>query len=378
MIEELVQKYGKTDKERDELIVSVKRVVEQTTKTEEKVRILLCGCFDIMHAGHFNALRQVKSILPNVWLVAGVHSDAQILPVKGPTVMKDDERLALVRACKWVDEVVFDVPYKPITTDLLDQYNCQYCAHGDDFPRFADGSNMYQPVIDAGRFQLFKRTEGVSTTRLINKLLEVCGKLDTKEEEDPSYSGASLYNFLPTAQRIIQFGNKKNPTRKIESIVYCCGDFDMLHVGHVNWLKKIRKLGDFLLVGTYSDEAVKSYKGAKWPVMSLHERILNLLSIKYVDDVIIGAPLTISRDMLTVMNIKVVAVTPEDFANRKPYYYAAQERGVLKTVEMDNKFSVDDLVTRVLDNSALYIQRNQKKMQVEEDYTLKRKFVEER
>jgi ethanolamine-phosphate cytidylyltransferase len=39
-------------------------------------------------------------------LVVGVHSDAEILKNKGPTVMNEEERYEAVRACKWVDEVV--------------------------------------------------------------------------------------------------------------------------------------------------------------------------------------------------------------------------------------------------------------------------------
>jgi ethanolamine-phosphate cytidylyltransferase len=35
------------------------------------------------------------------------------------------------RACKWVDEVVENVPYDP-TLQLLDSLNCTHIAHGDD------------------------------------------------------------------------------------------------------------------------------------------------------------------------------------------------------------------------------------------------------
>lgn len=60
------------------------------------------GCFDIMHSGHYNAIRQAKALTDI--LVVGVHSNAEILKHKGPPVMSDEERLANVRACKWVDE----------------------------------------------------------------------------------------------------------------------------------------------------------------------------------------------------------------------------------------------------------------------------------
>lgn len=53
-------------------------------------RIWVDGCFDMMHYGHANALRQAKMM--GDYLVVGVHSDAEIAKNKGPTVMKEDER----------------------------------------------------------------------------------------------------------------------------------------------------------------------------------------------------------------------------------------------------------------------------------------------
>jgi len=44
-------------------------------------------------------------------LVVGVHSDEEIIKHKGIPVMKYEERIAMVSACKWVDEIVFDAPY---------------------------------------------------------------------------------------------------------------------------------------------------------------------------------------------------------------------------------------------------------------------------
>lgn len=54
------------------------------------LRIWVDGCFDMMHWGHANAIRQAKK--EGHHLVVGVHSDAEILANKGPTVMKEQER----------------------------------------------------------------------------------------------------------------------------------------------------------------------------------------------------------------------------------------------------------------------------------------------
>lgn len=84
--------------------------------------------------------------------------------------MKEDERYAAVAACKWVDEVVKDAPYFT-QVDLLDRYNCDFCVHGDDITTLADGTDCYQAVKDEGRYKECKRTQGVSTTELVGRML---------------------------------------------------------------------------------------------------------------------------------------------------------------------------------------------------------------
>src|SRR3989338_4910335 len=84
------------------------------------IRIWCDGCFDMMHHGHANALRQAKA-LGDV-LVVGVHSDEEIRKHKGPPVMTESERYQAVAACKWVDEVVKDAPYVT-QLKMLDDHN---------------------------------------------------------------------------------------------------------------------------------------------------------------------------------------------------------------------------------------------------------------
>lgn len=121
-----------------------------------------------MHSGHYNALRQAKNHADI--LVAGVVSDEEVLKNKGPPILKLEERIELARACKWVDEVAEGVPYDP-SEELLDKLNCDYCAHGDDLPINAEGKVSGGPLRDSGRMKIIKRTEGISTTDIVGRLL---------------------------------------------------------------------------------------------------------------------------------------------------------------------------------------------------------------
>ena len=130
----------------------------------------------MVHFGHANALRQAKA-MGDVLLV-GVHSDAEITLHKGPPVFTQEERYKMVRAIKWVDEVVMGAPYVT-TVETLDEYNCDFCVHGDDITLSADGKDTYEEVKSAGRYKECKRTAGVSTTNLVGRML-----LMTKEHFD--------------------------------------------------------------------------------------------------------------------------------------------------------------------------------------------------
>ena len=79
---------------------------------EAKVgRLYMDGCFDLVHSGHFNAIRQAKALTD--CLVVGVISSEAIIKNKGPYIMSMDERMNIVRNCKWVDEVVIQDEYNP-------------------------------------------------------------------------------------------------------------------------------------------------------------------------------------------------------------------------------------------------------------------------
>ncbi len=51
---------------------------------------------------------------------------------------------------------------------------------------------------------------------------------------------------------------------------------------------------------------IKYYRGARYPLQGMQERLLMALALKYVDDVVIGAPYIITKDLITSLNIKKV------------------------------------------------------------------------
>jgi D-glycero-beta-D-manno-heptose 1-phosphate adenylyltransferase len=74
---------------------------------------------------------------------------------------------------------------------------------------------------------------------------------------------------------------------KKKKVVFTNGCFDILHVGHVNYLQQAKELGDFLVIGLNSDKSVKKLKGPERPINSEKDRALVLSCLEMVDLVVI-------------------------------------------------------------------------------------------
>jgi rfaE bifunctional protein nucleotidyltransferase chain/domain len=70
-------------------------------------------------------------------------------------------------------------------------------------------------------------------------------------------------------------------------IVLANGCFDLLHVGHVRYLREARALGDTLFVGLNSDSAVRRLKGAGRPLLPAAERAELLAALRDVDHIVL-------------------------------------------------------------------------------------------
>ncbi len=75
--------------------------------------------------------------------------------------------------------------------------------------------------------------------------------------------------------------------REGKKIVFTNGCFDIIHVGHIDYLEKAKSLGDVLIVGLNSDESIKRIKGKDRPVNIQEYRKRVLEALKPVDLVII-------------------------------------------------------------------------------------------
>lgn len=348
-------------------------------ETKKPVRIWTDGCFDMVHFGHANACRQSKAL--GDYLIVGVHSDEEIAKHKGPPVYNEKERYKMVKGIKWVDEIVENAPYVT-TLETLDAYNCDYCAHGDDITLTAEGIDTYHIVKQNNRYKEVKRTQGVSTTDLVGRMLLCTKSHHVSEEQLPSVEkcdemGSASANtvspwtkscqFLATTKKIIQFSNGRDP-KPTDRIVYTAGAFDLFHVGFMDFLEKTKKEGDYVIVGLHSDSVVNRYKGDNYPIMNVHERTLSVLACKYVDEVVIGAPYSVTKEIMDSLNIDLVIHGETDVApetDGSDPYKEPKERGKFKVIDSGNSLTTRDIVERIISHRLEYEKRNKAKQDKE-------------
>ena len=132
----------------------------------EPARVYVDMVGDLFHAGHVALLRAARELGDH--LVVGVLSDETATAYKRRPIMTLAERVAVIEACRYVDEVIPDAPDRP-TREFLDEHKLALVVHGDDLDAGAY-AEVYGPAAKAGQLHLVPRTGDISTTDLIARV----------------------------------------------------------------------------------------------------------------------------------------------------------------------------------------------------------------
>lgn len=132
------------------------------------------------------------------------------------------------------------------------------------------------------------------------------------------------------------------PTRVYVDIVG-----DLFHAGHVEFLKKAKAFGDYLIVGVLADEVVEEYK--REPILKLEERVKIIQACKYVDEVVVAPPLRLTEEMVRELQIDYV-VHGDDFnkATLEDQYGVALRLGIFRTVPYTPGISTTEIIQRIV------------------------------
>jgi len=92
-----------------------------------------------------------------------------------------------------------------------------------------------------------------------------------------------------------------------DEVVFTNGCFDILHLGHVDYLEKARSLGNRLVLAVNTDASVKKLKGEHRPVNSEYARARILAALNFVDLVVLfgeDTPMELIEEILPDILVK--------------------------------------------------------------------------
>ena len=138
---------------------------------------------------------------------------------------------------------------------------------------------------------------------------------------------------------------------------------------------------------------MNKFRGKNLPIMALHERVLSVLSCKYVDEVVMGAPWDITDDLLKSLNIQLVLEGTRRKIDESMKYYTdpyaiPKSMGIHKIVDSKSDLTAEIVIERIIKNREKYIiyhvnlcrllEKHKKKQAKEEIYYKEQKeYVQE-
>lgn len=158
-----------------------------------------------------------------------------------------------------------------------------------------------------------------------------------------------LYTKIKVLDELEEILNRHRKENK--KIVFTNGCFDILHVGHIEYLKFSRKQGDVLVIGLNTDRSVREQKGDKRPFVSEDERARLISALEDVDYVILFDELTPEK---LIRRVKPdVLVKGEDWKEKgvvgREFVESYGGKVILAPLVKD--VSTTDIVSRILGKS---------------------------
>ncbi|MBC8320424.1 MAG: D-glycero-beta-D-manno-heptose 1-phosphate adenylyltransferase [Bacteroidetes bacterium] len=136
--------------------------------------------------------------------------------------------------------------------------------------------------------------------------------------------------------------------QKKQTIVFTNGVFDLLHLGHIDYLGKAKDSGDILIVGVNSDASAKLLgKGSNRPITDEKSRLIIIAALEFVDAVILfdeDTPLELIKIVHPDVLVKGSDYKPEDIVG---YDVVTAKGGTIKTIEFLPGYSTTDIESRI-------------------------------
>jgi D-glycero-beta-D-manno-heptose 1-phosphate adenylyltransferase len=133
-----------------------------------------------------------------------------------------------------------------------------------------------------------------------------------------------------------------------QHLVFTNGCFDILHLGHVDYLEKARALGDKLIIGVNTDASVSRLKGPSRPLQDEMSRARIMASLLFTDAVVLfeeDTPYELIQEV-----VPDILVKGDDYAveNIVGYDVVIKNGGQVKTIELVKGYSTSNVVAKII------------------------------
>lgn len=131
-----------------------------------------------------------------------------------------------------------------------------------------------------------------------------------------------------------------------EKTVFTNGCFDIVHLGHIDYLEKARALGTRLIVGVNTDASVKRLKGENRPINDEYARACMLAAFQFVDAVVLFDEDT-PQELISAI-LPDILVKGSDYAieNIVGYEVVKENGGEIKTIDLVEGYSTSAVIEK--------------------------------
>lgn len=135
---------------------------------------------------------------------------------------------------------------------------------------------------------------------------------------------------------------------KQKKIVFTNGVFDLLHLGHIDYLAKAKDQGDILIIGVNSDASARTLgKGSIRPITDENSRSTIIASLSFVDAVVLfdgHTPYDLIKEVQPDILVKGADYKPEDIVG---YDIVMEKGGQIKTIEFLEGYSTTAIEKKI-------------------------------
>jgi D-glycero-beta-D-manno-heptose 1-phosphate adenylyltransferase len=156
---------------------------------------------------------------------------------------------------------------------------------------------------------------------------------------------------MNTSSKIVDLETLKSIVNKWkaagEKVVFSNGCFDIMHLGHVDYLEKSRNLGDKLVIGLNTDASVRGLKGTERPIVEEYARARMLAALEFVDAVVLFGDETPYNLIMTILPDILVKGSDYTLESIVGADIVIKNGGKVEFIDLVNGFSTTKIINKI-------------------------------